>query len=149
MKLLAVRTLVPLGAMLLAACAPNSKNAREAALSPEETVAQRAQARWDHLIARDFAAAYDYLSPAFRQTRTRDAYAAEMSVRPLSWKSAKVDAVSCPQGELHCDATILIEYQITVPVPSVGSVQGQTRVQERWIESGDGWYHVPREIAGY
>ena len=47
-------------AMLLTACASNPQQ------TPEQQVAQRAEARWKHLIAKDYQQAWEYLMPSYR-----------------------------------------------------------------------------------
>ena len=46
--------------MLLTACASNPQQ------TPEQQVAQRAEARWKHLIAKDYQQAWEYLMPSYR-----------------------------------------------------------------------------------
>ena len=47
-------------AMLLTACASNPQQ------TPEQQVAQRAEARWKRLIAKDYQQAWEYLMPSYR-----------------------------------------------------------------------------------
>ena len=41
-------------------------SASQAPKTPEQIVVERAEARWQHLIKQDFAGAYAYLTPAYR-----------------------------------------------------------------------------------
>src|SRR5688572_22783391 len=51
-----------------------------------DTIDTRAVERWNYLIAHQAEKAYDYLSPGFRSTQTREVYASSMNSRPVQWK---------------------------------------------------------------
>ena len=63
-----------------------------------KVVSERAQARWDAIIGKDFAAAYGYMSPSSRATMTEagfKAIASRLNYRAAEVKEAKCDAGNC------------------------------------------------------
>lgn len=139
------RVCVPVALFALTACA--STSAPKSAPSREQLVEQRAQARWDLLVKRDFAKAYDFLSPGYRQLQSREVYEADFSVRPVKWSAAKVQTVTCPAQTEYCVVDVVIDYDVQSPLPGVGTLHSSAPLQERWVLSGDTWYHVPSEIS--
>ena len=106
-----------------------------------DNVDRRAVERWNHLIAHEAEKAYDYLTPGFRATQTREAYASAMNNRPLQWKSAKFDHKECEED--RCTAYVNVTYGLQMPGAgrSVESVSAQS---ETWIRVGGEWYFLPK-----
>ena len=97
----------------------------------EKAVTLRAQARWEAIIARDFDAAYGYLSPASRKTVTRDRFKTVSS--RLAYRAVKVRRVTCDTSV--CKVAI----DLTYDAPMMKGVQ--TPLQEAWIiDHGQAWY---------
>ena len=99
----------------------------------EQIVAQRAQLRWDALVAGDVAKAYGYFSPATRQVLTLLGYAGAVKVG--FWKKAKVEKVECPETDI-CDVHL-----------TVGYVRGSaiaTPLKESWARTGGEWWYVQK-----
>lgn len=125
---------------LLAAAAASAALAGCAAFapkSPEDLVRERAQARWQALLAGDYERAYQFLSPGSRSVVSLDRFRGRHG-NTVTWKSAEVFKVECGQPE-RCVATITIVYQ---PLLARGSSIGssQTSVDEVWIlDSGQWW----------
>jgi len=117
---------------VLVGCAGISSDAIPArGSSPEEIVAERAQKRWDALVAGDVEKAYAYLSPASRLTRSLAVY--KSSLKLGFWKAAKVERVLCPQAGL-CEVHLVIEY-----------VQGfaiASPARESWAQTEGQWWYV-------
>lgn len=135
--------------LLLTACgtAPTKQASPSSARTAEEIVRERAAARWELLVKRDFAAAYDYLSAGTRSVKTREAYAAEMAPRPVKWTGAEVTGVDCPAGEAFCSVNVVITFEVKSPVRGVGTVSSRSGVEERWVVSRGEWGYVPQEIV--
>jgi hypothetical protein len=116
-------------AVLTAACATLSPT------SPTEekvkVVTERAKARWDAILARDFAAAYEYMSPASRATVTPAGFRTIAS--RLNYKAAVVREVTCEAQA--CKVKLQITYDAAM-------MQGvRTLLEESWvIEKGQAWY---------
>ena len=99
--------------------------------SPEEIVAERAQKRWDALVAGDAEKAYAYLSPASRQIRSLAAYTGSLKLG--FWKAAKVERVVCPEPGL-CEVHLVIEYVQGFAVASPA--------RESWAQTEGQWWYV-------
>ncbi len=124
-----------LAALLLAACAGSPKQ-------PEQTLEERAVARWQHLIDRSPAQAYDYLSPGFKATTTREGYAADIARKPVSWTSVRHIRTTC-ETEDTCLVVLIVSISVQSNVMSVGRIEGSTNIREDWIRSDGQWYLVP------
>ena len=96
-----------------------------------KVVTERATARWKAIIAKDFAGAYEYLSPASRATVTPAGF--KTIVSRLNYRDAKVTGVTC-DGEA-CAVKLLITYDAHV----MNGVH--TPLEESWvITRGQAWY---------
>jgi hypothetical protein len=117
---------------LAAGCATTgSLTADSPAQVKQDAVKVRAQARWDALIRQDFDAAYQYLSPAFRDTTSLAAWKSRF--RPLGWRKAEVDSVAC-EGEV-CEVGLRLTYDARQMTGIV------TPIQEKWVmQKGQFWY---------
>ena len=132
MKKINVYIAAPLLAAL-AACTPVKKDDGAA-------VEQRAQERWNLLIAHQADKAYDYLTPGYRLTMPRDKYAARMNDTAVRWKSAHVGKRTCDADT--CTITMLVDVQ--VPMPGLGTPQATSMpVEEHWIRADKVWYFLP------
>ena len=119
-------------AVLTAACATLGPS------SPKEekvkVVSERAQARWKAIIGKDFASAYEYLSPKSRATVTPAGFKAVAS--RLAYKAAELKDVTC-EAET-CKVTFLITYD-TKLMKDVHSP-----LEESWvIDGGQAWMVWP------
>jgi len=124
------------GAALLSACAGLGK-------APEDIVRERAQERMDLLLAEDYAAAYDYLSPGYRSGVSETAYQRRMFQRRAQWTAATVGKSEC--SEDVCKVRISIDYTVYGVVPGMDRFDSTTAAVENWVEVDGTWYHVPEE----
>jgi len=125
--------LAALAAILLAACADNRP--------PEEIVAERAQARWDALVAGDYREAWAYYSPAFREKTDRLDFEKSMASRPLRWIRAVVSSVQCADGAIRCQALVRVDYEAPMTLRGVGSLKSSSGLTENWLQiQGEWWY---------
>jgi hypothetical protein len=105
-----------------------------------DNVDQRAVERWKFLSAHQAEKAYDYLSPGFRSTQTREAYAGSMNNRPVQWKGAKFKSKECDAD--RCKVQVDVTYSVTMP--SVGKAIDSTSTQsETWLLVEGDWYFLP------
>jgi hypothetical protein len=130
-----LRSCVLLAAGALAACGGAGVKKDEGSL-----VEARAVERWNLLIAHQAEKAYDYLTPGFRQTITREKYAAQKNDVALRWKSAHVSGHTCDADS--CTVTVLVD--TVVQMPGIGRAE-QTALptEERWIKIDRSWYYLP------
>lgn len=140
MKPLTLRLAALAGAALLAACAaaPGGKTT--------STAEQRAAQRWQLLIQGKAAEAYDFLSPGVRSAKPRDQYAAEMSDRPVKWKSVEVRDSRCEAAD-RCEVHVVVTYTANLPLRGVGAVESPAVLSEKWIAIDGVWYHLPAEYV--
>jgi hypothetical protein len=99
--------------------------------SPEEVVAERAQKRWDALVAGDAEKAYAFLSPASRQITSLAAYTSSLKLG--FWKGAKVERAVCPEPG-RCEVHLVIEYVHGFAISSPS--------RESWVQSEGQWWYV-------
>ncbi|HEY6940283.1 hypothetical protein [Dokdonella sp.] len=107
-----------------------------------DNVDRRSVERWNHLIAHEAEKAYDYLTPGFRATQTRDAYAAAMNNRAVQWKAAKFKEKTC-EAE-RCTVQIDVTYIVTAPGMGGRPMESTSTQSETWIYSKGDWYFLPK-----
>jgi hypothetical protein len=105
-------------------------------------VERRALERWALLIEHKAEKAYDYLSPGYRQTKSRDEYAKDMNNRPVRWSKVMPYRQACDKPDV-CELDLQVDFETQMPgmrqsVASVGFVN------ETWIRTGGKWYLLPK-----
>ena len=102
---------------------------------PEEVVQQRAQARWQAMIAGEWDKAYSYMTPSFRAVVDQKRYPSRFG-GSVSWLAAEVVNVTCE--EQRCTVRMKVTFR-----PVVGMRPGgvaSTGFDETWIfEDGQWW----------
>jgi hypothetical protein len=129
-KCIAVAVLV----LLMAACS-------EPVRPPEEIVTERAQARWDAMVAGEFERAWEYYSPGFREKTEPALFDVQMSQRPIRWDSAEVIGVDCAE-EARCEITARIGYTAVGAPGQLAGMQNERSAQETWIRLDDQWWYA-------
>lgn len=123
---MSIRMLIAiLGVFLLSSCAT-------VPATPEDAVAIRAQQRLDALIAGDFAKAYSYATPAYRQSVALAAHKPRFAGANM-WTKAVVGSVSCEVDV--CDVSTLISYTL----PQI-KFKNTRPMKERWIRVDGQWW---------
>lgn len=107
-----------------------------------DNVDRRSVERWNFLIAHQAEKAYDYLSPGFRSTQEREAYATAMNNRPLQWKGAKFKRKECDAD--RCKVEIDVSYLLVMPGALGKSVESTSTQSETWILVDGEWYFLPK-----
>ena len=143
--------LVAICALTLGACAsqgarpqaPASAGAADTAqMAPEDQVKLRALKRWEHLVERRFDAAYDLLSPGYRETQSKEAYVKTMKDRPVQWTRVSFQKATC-EAQI-CTVELQVNIAFEMPVMRVGTVDAVSVVTESWIATEGEWYLVPQ-----
>ena len=98
----------------------------------------RVLARWHHLMERDFAGAWEFHAPGFRQVNSRDEFVRDMSGRPVRWLEADLESVSC-DGDV-CDVMVRVTYQVPGAPLGMSSMRVPTTIRERWIRVNGSWW---------
>ncbi len=109
--------------------------------SIEEKVAQRAQQRWDALLAGEIDLAYQFLSPARRSAIGLMDYQRQVFASRVRWVAADVGGVSC--GADVCEAVVNLKSTVISPVPGVRSFDVSRNVTENWVLADHQWWYVP------
>ena len=102
---------------------------------PEQAVVERAQARWDALLRRDWAAAYQYLVPAYRSIVSVDRYGNQFS-GPVQWESAMAKSAQCE--EKRC--TVAVEVMVRVLLPGHRNNLLSSNFEEVWVLEDGKWF---------
>jgi hypothetical protein len=108
--------------------------------SPEEIVAERAQQRQDLLLAPDYEAVYEFLSPGYRDVVPYRRYLGSLG-SAVKRVGADVQKVKC-ESETVCFVFIEVNYFYT-PTGMQGKI-GDTPIsrisEERWIKADGQWW---------
>lgn len=121
--------------LALAACATTGTDS-----VPTQSVEERAQQRWAHLVERDFEAAWALHTPGFRQTTNAADFSRDMARRPIRWLSATVQSADCEAD--RCEVVVAVTYQ-AIAAPSGQRRLRLTRpVEETWVRLDGEWWFV-------
>lgn len=105
---------------------------------PEEIVSERAQARLDLLLGKDFERSYPYMTPGYRAIHTVDQYTVDFAGSGM-WTDTSIATVGCTRiGEAPvtaCKVIALVSYK----PPRMGYIQ-TTEVTESWVLLDGRWY---------
>ena len=118
-------------ALVAAACSPQA---------PEQTLEERAQARWDLLLERDFEGAWAYMSPGYRETTPASDFALETANRPVRWLSATVSGKDCEEDV--CKISVLVEYRAPGAPSGMSDIRLSRTIEETWIRLDGAWWFV-------
>jgi hypothetical protein len=135
------KLLVVVALALLAGCGATGGGAKSGGAPKGGTVEERALARWNLLVARDGAGAYEYLTPGYRSTHPKEVYAAAMSSRPVKWTKAEFLDKECPDADT-CTVRLVISFELRMAA-GVGTVSSIDMQKEKWIRIKGEWYHLP------
>ena len=104
---------------------------------PEEVVAERAMEQANYLMAGDFEAALEYMTPSFQNGPKAQDYRREKAAAP-AWDDASVKWVKCDADDevTKCEVRLLI----TVLRPPAITVPIQIPLDDTWILVDGNWY---------
>lgn len=106
----------------------------------QEALKKRVAARWEALIRRDFAAAYEFNSPAYRKAFSLNDFKMKFGDGKVAWKRVDVLAVE-PNGDDA--ATVGINIHITYANPhSQKPIDMATHHQEPWVYTDGQWWYL-------
>lgn len=109
--------------------------------SNPDMVDKRSVERWNFLIAHEAEKAYDYLTPGYRATQTRENYAASMNNRPVQWTGVTFKDKTC-DGD-RCKVEVNIRYSIAMPGAPGRKTESESVQSETWIRVNGEWYFIP------
>lgn len=119
--------------LILSACAT-------APLSTGELTEARVMARWKAILNGDYAAAYDYLTPAYRSSVSTLQYQRGLLLNQVKWTEARYNESVCE--DTTCKVKISIDYTLYGAVPGVNSFDGKQVMEETWLKADGVWYYV-------
>lgn len=96
---------------------------------------ERAQARWKALLAGDWAAAYLYMTPAYRAVVPQQRYGNQFG-GPATWQAATPKDAKCE--DRRCVVGVEIQFRIMLPGHSDRPMS--TYVEEIWVLEEGQWY---------
>lgn len=133
-----IRVLLLFAAMFLGGCAGSQTLSQQ----DVEQLLARATARWQLLEQRDWASAYDYMSPAYRQVFTRGMYERRFSYM-VEWELTSVELVNYDARAAVASVAVRVMSrpvkQTSAASKAIGAVP--SRFVEQWIlQDGEWWY---------
>lgn len=118
--------------LLLVGCA--TQQVAPSVLSPEERVAERANQRWQAVLAGDVEKAYSFVAPAYREIVDLQGFRATFG-SAANRVAAQVVATSCEQEV--CDVTVRVDF---VPPLRPRTDVINTHLNERWVLVDNEWW---------
>lgn len=140
-KVYFARIALACGALALAGCAGLTKKDEDPSV-----IQKKAVQRWEYLIAGQGEKAYDFLSPGYRATVTREGYANSMRNRPVSWESVSYLDQKCDADT--CTVRVKLKYKVQVNLHGMRKIAGDSPVTEKWIKESGHWYYLPEHFKG-
>ena len=128
--------------LLASGCARMVKDTR----TPEEIVAERANARWAAVIEGQWQQAYDLLTPGYRAATDFDSYRMNLLARKINWTAASTTKVVCESAE-KCTASVKIDYALVGGLPGVSRVTSSATADETWLKLDGQWLHLPNKTG--
>jgi len=129
-------------ASLLAGCATGPSAGAKG--ENESVLHARAIERWDLLIAHKAEKAWDYLSPGYRQTKSREVYAQEMNSRPIRWNKVTYGSQECEPDV--CKVHLFVDYKLDMG-GLAGKVNSSAPLVETWVKTDGRWYYLPDQLG--
>ncbi len=105
---------------------------------PEQTVEERAQERWDLLIANDQIAAWEYHSPGYREMTSAQDFAQEVRRRPVRYTDARVKSADCEED--RCTVTTAITYRVPGGPTGINQMRMTRDIDEQWLRLDGQWW---------
>ena len=123
-----------LAVLLLTACASAPRD-------EGQVLIERAQERWDALIAGDLETAYGFFSPGYRSAHSLIDFGVSMRTRRVMWTSAEYVEHQCE--EARCIVTFDVGFRVHHPVPGLKVYDSSEKQRETWIRTEGQWWYLP------
>jgi len=107
--------------------------------APEQTLEERSQTRWNHILADEYEQALAFYTPGYRQITTVTDYAIWVRSRPVVWTGAEVRGSEC-ESEDRCTVTVNLGYRVPGGPTGINQLPMQRDVQEQWIRLDGQWF---------
>jgi hypothetical protein len=109
--------------------------------TPEQTLEERSQARWDHIFAEEYPEALTYYTPGYRQITSPAEYEIWVKSRPVRWTGAEVRGSEC-ESEDQCTVIVNLGYRVPAGPTGIKEMQMQRDVREPWIRLDGQWFYA-------
>lgn len=106
-------------------------------------VVERAQARWDAVVAGDLETAYAYYTPGYRSTHSVIDYALKVRTARVKWTSAEYLRHDC--AEDRCTVVFSLDYRVAAPVPGMKVWDSKSTVEDTWVRTRGEWWYLPEK----
>ena len=106
-----------------------------------QSIEQRAQSRWDALLAKDFEQAYAYLSPGFRSSQSLSDYEMAFRLRRVHYDSAEYMDQQCEADA--CTVRLNMGYTLIAPLRGVKIWKSKAVIEEKWVRIDGHWWFLP------
>lgn len=126
---------------IVAACGGKTHVRDHQPVVDSNSVGARAQARWDALIERQYAQAYQYYTPGFRSSTPLDRFAGGFAGGRVIWEQAEYVDEECEED--RCVVRLRVTYAYLQLAPGVDRYPSTRTVKETWIRLDDHWYYTP------
>ena len=110
-------------------------------MAKPQSIEERAQARWDALLAKDFEQAYSYYSPGFRSSQSRSDFEFAFRLRRVRYDSAEYMDRQCETDA--CTVRLNMGYTLTAPLRGVQIWKGKAVIKEKWVRIEGHWWFLP------
>lgn len=101
---------------------------------------QRVLAKWDALIRKDFATAYQFTSPNYRELFSLLAFKRNFSVGKVEWQKVEVEGINFNNNDT---ATVNIKIYIIFHQTETGrDLPMSSNSKESWIKVNEQWWYV-------
>ncbi|MEZ5582920.1 MAG: hypothetical protein R3F37_09255 [Candidatus Competibacteraceae bacterium] len=111
----------------------------------EQALEERVSARWAALIKRDFAVAYEFQTPAYREVYSIEAFNQQFGAA-AKWTQATVEKITMQTSSEESNlltADVVVNIHYTVPFPSAENpTQTSGFVNERWLRKEGQWWYL-------
>ena len=121
-------------ALFLSACAATTS-------SMPENIEDRAQSRWDALLASDYERAYTYLTPGYRSSQSAVDYQVAFRLRKVGYEAAAYLDHECAAEA--CTVRMVMDYTLIAPLRGVMEWKGKATIEEKWVRIDGQWWFLP------
>ena len=106
-------------------------------------IAERAQDRWDALLAGDYETAYSFYSPGYRSGTSVFDFAFTIKSRRVLWTSAQYKEHNCLENS--CTVLFDIGFRVNMPAPGLDKWDGSDVIKEKWVKTNGQWWYLPKK----
>ena len=97
---------------------------------------------WNYKISQNYEAAYEFLSPGWKNNEDQEAYAQRMKSSRVNWKTVKILNKKCSETYI-CNVTVVIEYEYMFKEAMGNKILMPSTLKENWLMQDNSWYHTP------